>query len=92
MIHCSTKWQFLALVFIFQFLSGVARIIPNDCDLTVFPDVCEDLMHVSSSNSSRTSGNCGVQQLYGDHLWTLRSDDAAYHNIYVVVSRLLSNI
>jgi hypothetical protein len=55
--------------------------------LTVFPDVCEDhFIHGSTTTNTRSSGNCGIHWLYGDHPWTLRSDDGAYHDIPTIVS------
>ena len=69
-----------------QFSSGGARIIPNDNDLTVFPDACELFQHETTS-SPTNSGNCGVQRLDGyNHPWILRSEDGVYHDIHAIVS------
>jgi len=68
------------------FISGGARIIPNDSDLTVFPDACE-LFQDETISSPTNYGNCGVQRLDGyHHPWILRSDDGVYHDIHAIVS------
>ena len=87
----NTLQLFVLLLHVFsQCISGGARIIPNNSDLTVCPDVCELFQQHDERTiiSSPTNyGDCGIQCLDGyHHPWILRSDDGVYHDIHAIVS------
>ncbi len=69
----------------------LARIVPNDDDLSVFPDSCPNSGRWTPSSS--VNANCGIHRLDGSHRsWTLRSGDGVYKEKSAIVSHLNTSI